>query len=129
MAGLAKNGFKKPAKTKGSSKKMKTPILFRSKTFDDWRAMREVMDIVRSDFYIHTVKDMDETLKGAPWEYLHIDINYGQFTIGISNGSNPVYELRGGPQPLGNLSEIIFYMKKCREEMLYVQNEFSKSIQ
>ena len=104
---------------------MKTPILFRWKTLDDWRAMREVIDIMKSDFYLHTVKEMGETLHGAPWEYLHIDINDGQYTIGISNGSNPVYEQQDGPHPLGNLSEIVFSMKTCREEMLYVQNEFS----
>lgn len=129
MTGLAKNGFKKSKKLKSHSTKMKTPVLFRWETNDDWLAIKDLEEMMKEDFYTDTLKKMSEPLQGDTWKYLHIDVYNGQYLLGISNGERSGYEAPYGPHPIGDLTHLLHWMKRYREEMLHVQNEFSKSIQ
>jgi hypothetical protein len=86
---------------------------------DDLRVIEDLEEMMKPDFYLHTVKRMREPLKGAEYKYLHIDIQNGEYTIGISE-----YIHTFGPYPVGDLTQLRFWMR-----MLRVQNEFSKTIQ
>ena len=100
-----------------TGKKMKTPVLFQWETNDDWLAIEQLTETMRHHFYVHTAKHIKEPIQVSKWNYLHINVLNGKYTLCVSSGG-PAYYAVDGPADIGDLMHLYNRMKAVRDEFL-----------